>query len=124
MAPTAIAIATLGSFIVLSSVGGCKDRDITVLEIKNVTPNTLTGVTVRDSRREWRIGSIEARGVGKFSGVLYGEGEASVGWTEDGRRYTAGLCYYSTRFPATGRIFIGNGIATVDCYNKVNRRLL
>jgi hypothetical protein len=119
-----IAIATLGSFIVLSSLGGCKVRDITVLEIENVTPNTLTDVEVSDSRSEWKLGNIKSRGSIEFSGVLYGEGEASVGWTEGGQRYTAGLCYYSTRFPATGRISIGNGIARHDCDNKVNRRLL
>jgi hypothetical protein len=120
---TKISSYILASLIVFSSVGGCKDRDISVLEIVNITPRALTGVSVNDSRREWKLGTIQARGVTKFSGALYGEGGATVSWTEDGKRYSAGLCYYSMRFPASGRIFLGNGTVKYDCSNKVNRRL-
>lgn len=120
---TKISSHILISLIVFSSVGGCKDRDISVLEIVNITPDPLTNVSVNDSRREWKLETIQARGAIKFSGALYGEGGATVSWTEGGKRYSAGLCYYSTRYPATGRIFLGNGIAKYDCSNKVNRRL-
>jgi hypothetical protein len=113
-----IFIAQVG--ILCALVSGCQDRDVSSVEIVNISDKGLTDVFIKDSSGKKEIENIKSKYSVVFEGHLEGEGDANIYWREDGKGYFAHLCYYSKSFPTRSKIWIGGGRVKYRCRNEVS----